>query len=83
MATTYLDESATARKSLAHIHIPFDREPVSLDDWKRSFRNHIEEARRAVMLDRDREALIDYVKEEAELIFYSPYLGLLDEGEGR
>ena len=53
-------------------------EPMTLEDWKRFFRNHIEEARCAVMTDRDREALIDYVKEEAELIFYSPYLGLLE-----
>jgi hypothetical protein len=51
---------------------------MTLEDWKRFFRNHIEEARCAVMTDRDREALIDYVKEEAELIFYSPYLGLLE-----
>ena len=55
-------------------------EPVTLEEWKRFFRNHIEEARCAVMTDRDREALIVYVKEDAELIFYSPYLGLLEGG---
>jgi hypothetical protein len=55
-------------------------EPVTLEDWKRFFRNHIEEARCAIMTGKDREALIDYVKEEAELICFSPYLGLLEGG---
>jgi len=75
--TVHADE--TARKVA---HIPFnDREPVSLDDWKRCFRDRIEEARCAVMLDNDREQLIHFVKEQAECIFFSPYLGLL-EGDG-
>jgi hypothetical protein len=56
-------------------------EPMTLEGWKRVFRNRIEEARCAVMTDRDREALIDYVKEKAELIFYSPFPGVL-EGVG-
>ena len=55
-------------------------EPMTLEDWKRYFRNHIEEARCAVMTDRDREALIEHLKEEVELIFFSPFLGLLEGG---
>lgn len=57
-----------------------NQEPTDLESWKRYFRYHIEEARCAVMPDKDREALIDYVKEEAELIFFSPYLGMLEGG---
>lgn len=55
-----------------------DQMPMTLEEWRRYFRDHIEEARCAVMTDRDREALIEYLKEDAELIFYSPFLGVLE-----
>ena len=55
-----------------------DNVPMTLEDWKRYFRDHIEEVRFAIMTDKDREALIAYLQEEAELIFYSPHLGLLE-----
>jgi hypothetical protein len=55
-------------------------QPLTLEDWQQFFRDHIEEARCAVMTDRDREALIEYLKENAELIYFSPFLGLLEGG---
>jgi hypothetical protein len=48
-------------------------EPRSLEGWKRYFRDHIEEARCAVMPDDERDELIEFVKEAAELIFFAPY----------
>jgi hypothetical protein len=44
--------------------------PKSLDGWKAHFRTQIDEARRSDLSEAAREALIDYVREEAEMIFF-------------
>ncbi|WP_128915967.1 hypothetical protein [Bradyrhizobium nanningense] len=46
--------------------------PKDLNGWKGYFRDHIEQARRAVMTDRDRDKLPVFLKREVELIWFDP-----------
>ena len=44
----------------------------TLEDWKSFLFDAIEEVRCAPMSEADRDALIEFVKEESERIFYGP-----------
>jgi uracil-DNA glycosylase len=44
--------------------------PNNLAGWKVYFRDAIEEARCALMTDADRDVLVEFVQNQAQLIYY-------------